>query len=97
MTAPTIPDNIRAKLIQLRTDYAARCQDRAPSAWSRLHLDTRAVLLMLAGVDAAQEHDLSTLALRDWREFTATERAAIAESADALRWQLQGARDLTRV
>ena len=52
---------------------------------------------VLAGVDAAQEHDLSTLALRDWREFSATERAAIAESADALRWQLNGARDLTRV
>lgn len=93
----SIPDTIRAKLVSLRADYAARCQDRAPSAWSRLHLDTRAVLLMLAGVDAAQEHDLSTLALRDWREFTATERAAIAESADALRWQLNGARDLTRV
>lgn len=97
MTGPAIPDTIRTKLQGLRAEYARRCVERAPGAWSRLHLDTRAVLLMLAGVDPAQDQELSTLALKDWREFSPVERAAIVESADALRWQLNGARDLGQV
>jgi hypothetical protein len=92
-----IPQPIRPKLQALRAEFARRTVERAPAAWSRLHLDTRAVLLMLAGVDAGQDHDLESLALRDWREWGPVERASIAQAAEALRWQLNGARDLAGV
>lgn len=49
---------------------------------------------MVAGVDPAGDAELSTLALRDWREFTPAEQGAVRVAADALRWQLNGARDL---
>ena len=97
MTGAAINPTIRAKLQGLRDEFAARTVERAPMAWSRLHLDVRAVLLMLAGVDSGQDVDMWSLALRDWREFSATERAAIGQAADALRWQLNGARDLVQV
>lgn len=97
MTGAAIPSDIRGKLQGLRAEFAARTVQRAPSAWARMHLETRAVLLMLAGVDPAQDQELSTLALKDWREFSPVERAAISEAADALRWQLNGARDLCNV
>ncbi len=97
MTRAAIPSDIRGKLQGLRAEFARRTVERAPGAWSRLHLDTRAVLLMLAGVDPAQDQELSTLALKDWREFSPVERAAITQAADALRWQLNGARDLAQV
>lgn len=90
----TAPAEARAKLGALRAEFADRLRSRAPAAWARLHVDTRSILLMLAGVDPASEHDLPSLALRDWREFTPPERQAIAEAAEALRWQLNGARDL---
>ena len=90
-----IPADVRERLASLRAEYAERCVDRAPAAWIRLAPETRTVLLLLAGIDA--EADLSALALRDWREFAPPEQAAIRQAADALRWQLNGARDLTRV
>ena len=92
-----IPADIRARLGELRAEYAARTVERAPAAWSKLELSTRTVLLLLAGVDAAGDADLSALALRDWREFAPPEQAAIRQAADALRWQLNGARDLARI
>ena len=92
-----IPADVRERLASLRAVYAERCVDRAPAAWCRLELSTRTVLLLLAGIDAAGDADLSTLALRDWREFAPPEQAAIRQAADALRWQLNGARDLARV
>ena len=92
-----IPADIRARLGELRAEYAARTVDRAPAAWSRLELGTRTVLLLLAGIDGDGGADLSALALRDWREFGLAEQTAIRSCADALRWQLNGARDLTRV
>lgn len=92
-----IPADIRARLGELRAEYAARTVERAPAAWSKLELSTRTVLLLLAGVDAAGDADLSALALRDWREFAPPEQAAIRQAADALRWQLNGARDLARM
>lgn len=87
----------RAKLQGLREEFARRTVERAPAAWMRLHLDTRTVLLMLAGVDPAQDQELADLALKDWREFSPAERASLAQCADALRWQLHGARDLMQV
>lgn len=92
-----IPADVRERLTELRAEYWARCQDRAPAAWSRLELGTRTVLLLLAGIDGEGGTDLSALALRDWREFGPAEQTAIRSCADALRWQLNGARDLTRV
>ena len=92
-----IPADVRERLASLRAEYAERCVDRAPAAWMRLELSTRTVLLLLAGIDAAGDADLSALALRDWREFSPSEQEAIRQAADALRWQLNGARDLTRV
>lgn len=91
-----IPADVRERLASLRAEYAARCVDRAPAAWMRLALSTRTVLLLLAGIDPAGDADLSTLALRDWREFSPSEQEAIRQAADALRWQLNGARDLVR-
>ena len=92
-----IPADVRKRLGELRAEYAASCVDRAPAAWMRLALPTRTVLLLLAGIDPAGDADLSTLALRDWREFSPPEQAAIRQAADALRWQLNGARDLARM
>ena len=92
-----IPADIRARLGELRAEYAARTVERAPAAWSKLELSTRTVLLLLAGVDAAGDADLSALALRDWREFAPPEQAAIRQAADALRWQLNGAADIARI
>ena len=97
MTGAAIPVDIRGKLQGLRAEFARRTVEKAPGAWSRLHLDTRSVLLLLAGVDAAQDQELSALALKDWREFSPVERAAISQAADALRWQLNGARELSQV
>lgn len=88
----------RQKLQSLRDEFAQRVQQRAPGAWARLALETRCILLMVAGVDPAGDADLSALALRDWREFAPAERSAIAQAADALRWQLNAcARDLQGV
>ena len=92
-----IPVNVRKRLGELRAEFAARTVDRAPAAWCRLELSTRTVLLLLAGIDAAGEADLSALALRDWREFAPPEQTAIKQAADALRWQLNGAADLARI
>ena len=92
-----IPADIRARMGELRAEFAARTVERAPAAWCRLELSTRTVLLLLAGIDAAGDADLSALALRDWREFSPPEQAAIRQAADALRWQLNGARDLARM
>ena len=92
-----IPADIRARMGELRAEFAARTVERAPAAWCRLELSTRTVLLLLAGIDSAGDADLSTLALRDWREFAPPEQTAIRQAADALRWQLNGAADLARV
>ena len=92
-----IPADIRERLGELRAEFAARCVDRAPAAWMRLALSTRTVLLLLAGIDPAGDADLSTLALRDWREFSPPEQGAIRQAADALRWQLNGAADIARI
>ena len=92
-----IPVNVRKRLVELRAEYAARTVERAPAAWCRLELSTRTVLLLLAGIDSAGDADLSTLALRDWREFAPPEQTAIRQAADALRWQLNGAADLARI
>ena len=100
MTGAAINNRVsleRHKLQALRAEYARRTVDRAPGAWSRLHTETKVVLLMLAGVDGAQDQDLDALAFKDWREFSPSERARIGEAADALRWQLNGARDLCEV
>lgn len=93
----SMPSEVRANLGKLRAEFAARTVQRAPAAWSKLAIETRCILLMVGGIDPAGDQELSTLALKDWREFTPQERAAVAEAADALRWQLNGARDLTRV
>ena len=92
-----IPADVRKRMGELRAEFAARTVDRAPAAWCRLELSTRTVLLLLAGIDAAGDADLSTLALRDWREFAPPEQTAIKQAADALRWQLNGAADLARI
>lgn len=92
-----IPADVRKRLVELRAEFVAKKVDRAPAAWRRLELSTRTVLLLLAGIDAAGDADLSTLALRDWREFAPPEQTAIRQAADALRWQLNGAADLSRV
>ncbi len=90
----TIPAEIRTKLRGLRDEFAARTVQRAPKAWARLAVETRCILLLVAGIDAPGDAELSTLALRDWREFTPAEQGAVRVAADALRWQLNGARDL---
>ncbi len=92
-----VPADVRKRLGELRAEFAARTVDRAPAAWCRLELSTRTVLLLLAGIDAAGDVDLSALALRDWREFAPPEQTAIRQAADALRWQLNGAADLARI
>ena len=92
-----IPADIRARLGELRAEFAAGTVERAPAAWCRLELSTRTVLLLLAGIDAAGDADLSAVALRDWREFSPPEQTAIKRVADALRWQLNGAADLARI
>lgn len=92
-----VPADVRKRMGELRAEFAARTVDRAPAAWCRLELSTRTVLLLLAGIDAAGDADLSTLALRDWREFAPPEQTAIKQAADALRWQLNGAADLARI
>ncbi len=92
-----VPADVRKRLGELRAEFAARTVDRAPAAWCRLELSTRTVLLLLAGIDAAGDADLSALALRDWREFAPPEQTAIRQAADALRWQLNGAADVARI
>ena len=92
-----IPADVRKRMGELRAEFAARTVERAPAAWCRLELSTRTVLLLLAGIDAAGDADLSALALRDWREFAPPEQTAIRQAADALRWQLNGAADLARI
>ena len=92
-----IPADVRKRLGELRAEYAARTVERAPAAWCRLELSTRTVLLLLACIVSAGDADLSTLALRDWREFSPPEQAAIRQAADALRWQLNGAADIARI
>lgn len=89
-----IPAESRARMAELRAEFAARCVERAPAAWARLSASTRCVLLMLAGVDGGSDHDLAALAARDLREFTPAERAAVAAAADGLRWELHAARNL---
>lgn len=81
----------------LRDEFAQRTVQRAPAAWLKLSASTRCVLLMLAGIDAGEDHDLAALAARDLREFTPSERAAVAAAADGLRWELHAARDLADV
>ena len=92
---PGVPEGVRGKLRELRDEFQRRTVERAPGEWSRLNLDVRAVLLMIAGIDPSQDTDLATLAGRDWREFTPPERRAIAQAASAMRWQLNGARNLS--
>lgn len=92
-----VPADVRKRMGELRAEFAARTVERAPAAWCRLELSTRTVLLLLAGIDAAGDADLSALALRDWREFAPPEQTAIRQAADALRWQLNGAADLARI
>lgn len=58
--------------------------ERAPAAWCRLGLSTRTVLLLMAGIDAAGDANLSALALRDWREFASPEQAAIKQAAGVM-------------
>ena len=92
-----IPDEVREKIARLRAEFEVRAVQRAPAAWARLAPGVRTILLLVAGIDAAGDADLSALALRDWREFAPPEREAIASAADGLRWQLNGAaRDLGR-
>ena len=79
-----IPADVRKRLSELRAEYAARTVERAPAAWCRLELSTRTVLLLLAGIDSAGDADLSTLALRDWREFAPPEQTAIKRAAGVM-------------
>lgn len=88
-----IPDGVRAKLATLRAEFEHVAIRKAPGAWSRLGIQTRILLLLAAGIDAAGDHDLSTLALRDWREFTPPERQAIASCVRGLRDDLNRLRD----
>ena len=83
-----------ARLRLLRDEFAARTHDRAPMQWQRLPVEVRTILLMLAGIDSAQEHELADLARKDWREFTPPEQAAIKSTGLFIRWQLNGAREL---
>lgn len=94
ISASRIPNESRAQIIALRAEFAERVVQKAPAAWMKLSVETRCILLMAAGVDPAGEHELSSLALRDWREFTVQERAAVSNAANNLRWELNGARDL---
>ena len=87
-----MPDNIRARLMELRDEFQERARRTAPGAWSTMQPTTRTVLLLMAGIDG---DDLASLALRDWREFSREERGAIVCAADALRDQLNRARSLT--
>lgn len=89
-----IPDHIRAKLGALRDEFARNKVERGPGQWRGLHIETRVVLLMLAGIDPTGDQDLTTLAARDWREFTPPEQAAIRTAGNAMRWQLNGAATL---
>lgn len=92
-----IPDHIRKKLGSLRAEFAARVVQESVQAWGRLHIETRTILLLLAGIDGEGVHELDMLARRDWREFTPPERDAIKAAADALRWELNGVRSLPTV
>ena len=84
----------RAKLRDLRDEFAAMRYDRAPQQWAKLPLELRTILLMLAGIDAAQDNELSDLARKDWREFTPPEQNVIKSTGLFIRWQLNGAREL---
>lgn len=87
-----IPDNIRARLVELREEFQQRARRTAPGAWATLEPAARTVLLLMAGIDG---DDLASMALHDWREFTQEERGAIVCAADALRDQLNRARSLS--
>lgn len=86
-----IPAEHRERMGALRAEFARRVVERGPSEWARLHLETRTILLMLAGIDPSGEHELPALADRDWREFTPSEQTAIRNAGAALRWQLNSA------
>ena len=87
-----MPDNIRAKLGELREEFQQRARRTAPGAWATMEPTTRTVLMLMAGIDG---DDLASMALQDWREFTREERGAIVCAADALRDQLNRARALS--
>lgn len=86
-----IPDEVRERLHALRDEFARNATERGPGQWKKLNLETRVVLLMLAGIDASGDQDLSDIAAREWREYTPPEQAAIRTAGNALRWQLSGA------
>lgn len=81
-------------LRELRDEFARNAKERTPAQWLRLAVEVRIVLVMFAGVDAAGEFDLRVVAMRDWREFSPREQAAIKQTGALLRWQLNGAREL---
>ena len=93
MSAATI-NEARARLRELREEYASAKHDKAPIQWARMSVEVRVLLLTFAGIDAAQDHELVDLARKDWREFTPREQQAIKETGAYIRWQLQGAREL---
>jgi hypothetical protein len=72
-------DRQRSNLSKLRDEFAVRAAGEKPTTslesveWKRMHLHTRCVLLMVAGVDG----DLEALGARDWHELPHPERVAI--------------------
>lgn len=69
----------------LRDEFArrasgGRCASAAAAEWQRLGDATRAVLVLLAGIDG----DMGTLTAREWEEVPEAEQDAIRQAARLL-------------
>jgi hypothetical protein len=88
----------RLRLRQLRDEFKALSLGHKPTTslesieWERLHLHTRMLILMAAGVDG----DLESLALRNWHELPRPEQQAVNIEIRGLRNQLMGLVALAR-
>jgi hypothetical protein len=92
----------RSKLTALRDEFAAksagliRTTSLESIEWARLHVQTRMLMLLVAGVDGDSDN-LEGLALRDWHELPRPEQMAVRISIRGIRSELLGLVALTRL
>lgn len=81
----------REKVEALRDEFKARSLGYKATTslesieWARLHVDTRVILLLSAGIDGEKLHDM---ALKNWHEFPRPEALRINIEVRRLRSEL---------
>lgn len=80
----------RDKLTKLRDEFAVRAAGKVHTTslesieWQRMHVQTRILLLVAAGIDG----ELEPMALKDWQEYPPPERLALRGAIRHLRREM---------